>query len=60
MKDWVRYSSLGIEMAVIIGAAVWGGVAIDRRRGANFPLLTILFAALGLTVALIRMVRALK
>ncbi|MBP5190460.1 MAG: hypothetical protein J6031_06055 [Bacteroidales bacterium] len=47
-------------MAVIIGAAVWGGVAIDRRRGANFPLLTILFAALGLTVALIRMVRALK
>lgn len=58
--NWLRYSTLGIEMAVIIGAAVWGGVAIDRHRDATFPLFTILFAALGLTVAMIRLVRSLK
>lgn len=60
MNDWIRYSTLGIEMAVIIGASVWAGVAIDRRRADNFPLCTLLFAAFGLVVALIRMVRALK
>lgn len=58
--EWLRYSTLGIEMAVIIGAAVWGGVAIDRRRAASFPFFTILFAFLGLTVAMIRLIRGLK
>lgn len=58
--NWLLYSTLGIEMAVIIGAAVWGGVAIDRRRAASFPLFTILFAFLGLTIAIIRLVRGVK
>jgi hypothetical protein len=56
-NDWVRYSTIGIEMAVIVGAAVWGGVAIDRNRGGKFPLFTLLLAALGLVVAIIRLVR---
>lgn len=58
--EWIKYSTLGIEMAVIIGVAVWGGVAIDRKRGASFPLFTLLLSALGLTVAIVRMVRGLK
>lgn len=57
---WLRYSTLGIEMAVIIGFAVWGGVAIDRRREATFPLFTVLFAFLGLAISMIRLIRALK
>jgi len=56
----VRYSTLGIEMAVIIGAAVWGGVAVDRRRNASFPIFTLLFSALGLLIAMIRLVRGLR
>ena len=60
LDNWVRYSTLGIEMAVIIGGAVWGGVALDRRREASFPLFTLLLAALGFTIALIRLFRALK
>jgi len=59
-KSWVKYSTLGIEMAVIIGAAVWGGVAIDKKRNASFPLFTLLMTALGLVVALIRMVKGVK
>lgn len=55
--NWIRYSTLGIEMAVIIGAAVWGGVAIDRHRNANFPLFTLLLTAIGFAVALVRLVR---
>lgn len=57
---WIKYSTLGIEMAVIIGLSVWGGIAIDRRRNATFPFFTLLFAALGLTIAMIRLVRGLK
>lgn len=59
-EDWVRYSTLGIEMAVIVGGAVWGGVAIDRHRGGSFPLFTILLTALGLVVAIVRLVRGVK
>ena len=59
-NSWLKYSTLGIEMAVIIGFAVWGGVSIDRHRGASFPLFTLLLSALGLTVAMIRLVRGLK
>ena len=60
MKDWIRYSTLGIEMAVIVGAAVWGGVSIDRRRAGEFPLFTLLLSVLGLVVAIIRLVRSTK
>ena len=55
--SWLRYSTLGIEMAVIIGASVWGGVAIDRHRGSSFPIFTLVLASLGLVVAMIRLVK---
>lgn len=59
-NNWIRYSTLGIEMAVIIGAFVYGGVLLDRGREARFPLFTILLSALGLTVAIIRLVKGAK
>ncbi|MBR3529329.1 MAG: AtpZ/AtpI family protein [Bacteroidales bacterium] len=59
-NHWIHYSTLGIEMAVIIGAAVWGGVAIDRHRQGRFPAFTILMAALGFVIATIRLVRSIK
>ncbi|MCR5424101.1 MAG: AtpZ/AtpI family protein [Bacteroidales bacterium] len=60
LNDWVRYSSLGIEMAVIIGAAVFAGVKIDTARQRQFPLFTILMTLLGLTIALLRLFKMAK
>lgn len=60
LENWVRYSTLGIEMAVIVGGAVWAGVAIDRKRGVNVPLFTLIMTAVGLTVAIIRLVKGMK
>ena len=60
LNDWVRYSSVGIEMAVIIGAAVFAGVKIDAARQGSFPLFTILMTLLGLTIALLRLFRMVK
>lgn len=57
LSQWARLSAIGIEMAVIIGVAVWGGVAIDRRREASFPLFTILLSVAGLTIAIVRLLR---
>ena len=59
-NGWVRYSTLGIEMALIVGVSVWAGVALDRRRQATFPLLTLIFTFLGLVIAIIRLVRGAK
>lgn len=60
LNDWVRYSSVGIEMAVIIGVAVFAGVKIDTARQGRFPVFTILMTLLGLTIALLRLFRMVK
>ena len=60
LNNWVKYSSLGIEMAVIIAVSTWAGVAIDRKREGSFPLFTLLLSALGFIIAMIRLVRGLK
>ena len=44
-------------MAVIIGLATWGGVSIDSHTAMQFPLFTILLSAVGLAIALIRLIR---
>ena len=59
-NNWIRYSTLGIEMAVIIGFAVWGGVSLDKGREGRFPLFTLLMTAAGLIVAMIRLVNGIK
>ena len=59
-NGWIRYSTLGIEMAVIVGGFVWGGVALDKHQFVPFPLFTILFSFLGLTIAIVRLVRGVK
>ncbi len=58
LNDWVKYSTLGIEMGVIVAAFVVGGVLLDRRTTMQFPLFTLLGTALGLIIAMIRLVRA--
>ncbi|MDY5969168.1 MAG: AtpZ/AtpI family protein [Bacteroidales bacterium] len=57
MNSWLKYSTLGLEMAVIVAAFVVGGVALDKRVSMQFPLFTLLGVVMGLTIALIRLVR---
>ncbi len=58
LNDWVKYSSLGMEVAVIVAAFVVAGIAIDKRTVMQFPLFTLVGTALGLTIGMIRLVRA--
>ena len=59
-NNWIRYSTLGIEMAVIIGFAVWGGVSLDKGRERRFTLFTLLLTAARLIVAKIIIVKGIK
>ncbi len=59
-NGWLRYSSIGLEMALIVGICVWCGVAIDKRHQGQFPLFTILLSMLGLLVSIIYLVKTTK
>ena len=48
-NDYLKYSSLAMQMVVTIGVAAWGGYKLDQYLGLRFPafLLTFVFAAFG-------------
>lgn len=56
LKKWAKYSGMAIEMMAVIAVGSYAGYKIDERRGADFPLwtlilsLTSVFAALYLTI----------
>lgn len=56
LKKWAKYSGMAIEMMAIIAVGTWAGYKIDERRGADFPLWTLIlslvsvFSALYLTI----------
>lgn len=60
LQGWVRYSSLGLEMAVVVAACVLGGVQLDKRTPMHFPLWTIVGCFTGLAIGMARLLRASK
>ena len=48
-NNYLRYSSLAMQMVITIGIAAWGGNKLDRYLELKFPafLLTFVFAAFG-------------
>lgn len=59
-QGWVRYSSLGLEMAVVVAACVLGGVQLDKRSSMHFPLWTIVGCFAGLAIGMARLIYASK
>ena len=47
-----RFSSIAIQMGVIIGISAWGGKKLDEHFNLNKPYLTIAFSLLGVAFAL--------
>lgn len=48
----IKYSNLGIQMAVIIGVSAWGGNKLDLHYKNETPVFTIVLSLLGIAVAL--------
>jgi Putative F0F1-ATPase subunit Ca2+/Mg2+ transporter len=52
LKNFTRYSSLGIQMGVIIFITVWGGKKIDHLLLLKTPVFTIVLSLLGVAAAM--------
>lgn len=56
LGPYVRYTSMGIQMLVIIFLGVFGGYWLDRIAGTK-PLLTILLSLAGVSMAIYHAVK---
>ena len=57
MNSWARYSTMGIELIVTVSIFVCGGLWLDKKRAATFPLMTLLLSILGIVIALVRFIK---
>jgi hypothetical protein len=51
-NDFLKYSNMGLQMAVIIGLGVWGGNKLDAHFQNPKPYLTIVLSLLSIFAAL--------
>jgi Mn2+/Fe2+ NRAMP family transporter len=52
LHSYARYSSIALQMMVIITAGVWGGVQLDKLLNLTFPLLSILLSFVSVAMAI--------
>lgn len=52
LKDYARYTGLGIQMIVIILITVWGGIKLDKLFLLETPVFTIILSLLGVFAAI--------
>lgn len=50
--NYIKYSSIALQMMVIITAGVLGGFKLDQYINTGFPLFTLLFAMIAIAVAI--------
>jgi len=51
-NQFIKYSNLFFQMAVIIGFSAWGGNKLDAYFKNNIPFFTIILSLLGIATAL--------
>jgi ATP synthase protein I len=52
LKDYARYTGLGVQMVVIILVCVWGGIKLDKLFGLHSPVFTVILSLLGVFAAI--------
>jgi len=55
-NSWLKYSSLALQLLVMIGAAVYGGIKLDEKLRIS-PLLTIVLPLLVLGVTFYKLIK---
>lgn len=50
--NYIKYSSIALQMMVIITAGVLGGFKLDQYVNIGFPLFTLLFAMIAIAIAI--------
>jgi ATP synthase protein I len=52
LPEYGRYTSIGVQMIVIILVTVWGGMKLDKLFGLKTPVFTIILSLLGVFAAI--------
>ena len=58
MKTYLRFSSLAIQMGVVITAGALGGQWLDEKQGNKFPIWTLLLTLFAIFASLYQIIRA--
>ena len=56
-SKFVKFSSLGVQMIVLIGGGAWGGQLLDNKMQNEKPVFTIVFSLLGIFASLYFVIR---
>jgi|LakMenEpi03Aug12_release.lakeMendotaPanAssembly.Ray.scaffolds.fasta_scaffold1465316_2 ATP synthase protein I len=51
-NDFMRYTGMATKMAVVIGVAVYGGIKLDEKFSAEFPVWTLVLSMAGVGMAI--------
>ena len=52
LNNYAKYSGIAIQMVVIIAGGVVGGYYLDKWIGIRFPVFTLLFSFLSVSLAI--------
>lgn len=52
LPDYARYSSIAIQMLVIIAGGIFGGYKLDGFLHLKFPVFTVIFSFLSVAFAI--------
>ena len=56
-SKFVKFSSLGVQMIVLIGGGAWGGQLLDNKMQNEKPVFTIVYSLLGIFASLYFVIR---
>lgn len=56
-SPYIRFSSMAIQMGLLIGLGAWGGTELDERAGNKKPIYTIILCLLAIAVSLYLVIR---
>lgn len=52
VDQYIRYTNIAFQMAIIIGAGVFGGLRLDQWAGWKLPVFTVLLALISVGIAI--------
>ena len=52
LKEYARYSNLGIQMIVVILLGVFGGIKLDKWLHLKFPVFTVVLSFTGVVLGI--------
>lgn len=52
LKEYARYSNLGIQMIVVIMLGVFGGIKLDKWLQMKFPIFTVVLSFIGVILGI--------